>query len=87
MPIWLRAPVIPGISDGDEWSTAIVRLARETPGVERISLLPYHRTGSSKRERLAREEPFAATEPPSDERMEALAALFAATGIETRIGG
>ena len=87
VPIWLRAPVIPGISDGDEWSTAIVRLARETPGVERISLLPYHRTGSSKRERLARAEPLADTPPPSSARMQALEALFAATGIETRIGG
>jgi len=87
VPIWLRVPVIPGVSDGERWSAPIMRLATRTPGVERISLLPYHRTGSSKRARLAREVPLAAAEPPTADEMRALAALFTTTGIETRIGG
>jgi pyruvate formate lyase activating enzyme len=87
VPIWLRVPVIPGVNDGEEAIAAVSRLARETPGVERISLLAYHRTGSSKRARLGREEPFAATPSPSSQRMQALAARFAGSGVEIRIGG
>lgn len=97
VPVWLRIPVIPGVNEDDESMAAAVALAARTPSVRRVSLLPYHRTASGKRARLGRadspsdvEAPAAspaAVNSPTPERLVTLAALFAATGIETTIGG
>ena len=86
-PIWLRIPVIPGVNDDEGTMHAAARLASATPAVKRVSLLPYHRTASGKRVRLGREDPLSGTAPPSEERMQGLAAFFEGTGIKTTIGG
>jgi pyruvate formate lyase activating enzyme len=86
-PLWLRIPVIPGINDDEAGAVAAAGLAARTPAVRRVSLLPYHRTGAAKRARLGRAETLPDVEPPSAERMEALAAVFRSAGIETTIGG
>jgi pyruvate formate lyase activating enzyme len=85
--IWLRVPVIPGLTDDEAGLAAIARLAAATPNVRRVSLLPFHRTAAGKRARLAREDPLAGVAAPPPERMEALAALVAPSGITTTIGG
>ena len=87
VPIWLRVPVIPGLNDDDENLRAVARLAAATPNVQRVSLLPYHRTGSGKLARLGRAgETVPAAGPPAA-RMHALAAALAAAGVATTIGG
>ena len=87
--IWLRLPVIPGVNDDPESVARAAALAGQTPGVERVGLLPYHSTASGKRERLARAQAaaFPAAVSPSPERMASLAALFAPTGVPVTIGG
>jgi len=95
--IWLRLPVIPGVNDDEASVAAAVELAARTPSVRRVGLLPYHRTANGKRARLGRRETPPGSDPsaialadvssPTPERMATLAALFAATGIETTIGG
>jgi pyruvate formate lyase activating enzyme len=87
VPIWLRIPVIPGVNDDEDTMRAAARLAANTPSVQRVSLLPYHRTASGKRLRLGREDTMAGTESPTDERMRGLAASFGGIGFETTIGG
>ncbi len=86
-PIWLRIPVVPGVNDDDRSLAAAARLAAGTRSVTRVSLLPYHRTADGKRARLGREGTLAGVEPPSPERMAAIAAGFAAAGVEIVIGG
>lgn len=87
VPIWLRVPVIPGLTDDEAGIAAIARLAAATPNMRRVSLLPYHRTAAGKRARLSRGDPLAGVAAPPRERMEALAAVFAPLGVETTIGG
>lgn len=92
VPIWLRLPVIPGVSDDPASVARAVALAERTPNVGRVSLLPFHRTANGKRERLGRrptpaEAALADAPPPGAERMAALASLFAPTGLRTTIGG
>ncbi len=87
VPIWLRVPVIPGLNDDDENLDALARLAALTPNVQRVSMLPYHRTGTGKLARLGRGDDTTEIVAPTQARMEALAARLALTGIETRIGG
>lgn len=95
--IWLRLPVIPGVNDDEASVTAAAELAGRTPSVQRVALLPYHRTATGKRERLGQHERHPGSGSPetalanapslTPERMAALAALFVPTGIETTIGG
>jgi len=92
VPVWLRLPVIPGVSDDPGHVARAVALAERTPSVARVSLLPFHRTANGKRERLgktptAAEAALSGAAAPSDSRMAALAALFAPTGLTTTIGG
>jgi pyruvate formate lyase activating enzyme len=86
-PIWLRIPVIPGVNDDEGTMRAAARLAASTPSVQRLSLLPYHRTADGKRARLGRENAMAGLEPPGEERVGQLAAVLRQSGIETIVGG
>lgn len=85
--IWLRIPIVPGLTDdsGDILSAAC--LAGSIPSVRQIHLLPYHRTGSSKFRRLGRTDPLGIVEPPSEDHLLALAVPFRNQGLAVRIGG
>jgi pyruvate formate lyase activating enzyme len=85
--VWIRVPIVPGLTDGEADLAAAADLVAGLPGAHRVSLLPYHRTGAAKARRLGRELPALDAEPPSRERLEELAALFRERGLVTNIGG
>jgi pyruvate formate lyase activating enzyme len=87
VPIWLRVPVVPKMNDDDGNLRAVARLAAATPNVQRVSLLPYHRTGAGKLGRLGRRGAALPEAGPSPARMHEVAAAFSAAGISTSIGG
>ena len=78
--IRLRLPLIPGISDRDEHLQACGRLANSMPRLEGVDIMPYHRLGTSKNERMGYDqvEELDGVESPADDTIEAwLAALHA----------
>lgn len=83
--IVLRCPVVPGVTDGADNLAAIRDLAASLPGLERLDLLPYHRTGAGKYRRLDRNYRLPDTAAPTDERLGEIAAFLAAGGL--RVGG
>lgn len=92
VPVWLRLPIVPGVSDRPEDVARVVDRAGRTRSVERVCLLPFHRTAIGKRDRLGgapttAESVLAGAPSPTPERMAALAALFEPTGLTTTIGG
>ena len=63
----MRRPLIPGINDDpDELNAFGDFLGSLRPGVQ-VELLPYHRLGESKFERLGRKYPLSKIEPPTQE--------------------
>ena len=84
--VWLRVPVVPGLTD-DEAALARAASLAARLRLTRVDLLPYHATGSGKLRRLGREDPLEGLFPPPAARLEALASLFRAQGLETRVGG
>ena len=46
--LWIRVPVVPGHTDDEADLAATAALVAGLPGVRRVSLLPYHRTGAPK---------------------------------------
>jgi pyruvate formate lyase activating enzyme len=82
---WLRVPLIPGYNDSEENLKKLAEFGSRI-GVEKISLLPYHRWGESKYERLGRKYPFKQADPPSDERVHEAKQILEAGGRKVTIG-
>ena len=85
--IWIRVPVIPGINDDDANLEATARFLVGLPGVRRVDLLPYHGTGEAKFARLGKPYPLDQLRPPTPQRLEDLAGIFRARGLDTTTGG
>lgn len=50
--IWVRIPVIPDFNDNDVEIEAIASIVNGMPGVQKVTLMPYHTLGKSKYEPL-----------------------------------
>jgi pyruvate formate lyase activating enzyme len=65
--IIVRLPIIPGLNDRLDHFAAVAELAHELPGLLGFEIMPYHRLGTAKRERMGLSEEgghdFAAPEP------------------------
>lgn len=86
--IYIRIPTIEGVNADDGNMRAIIAFLKEYVNVAQVNLLPYHNTGKSKYEKLARTYEGEAFAAPSSERMEELLDLFRAAGFSnTKIGG
>lgn len=84
--IWLRIPIVPGLTDRTDTIDSAVAYAKRHSNIERISLLPYHRTGLGKQPRLGLVEPSNGFKPPSEEVLQRLAADAAASGVTVTVG-
>lgn len=47
-PFWIRIPVIPGVNDSEENLRATAELLKNAKNLEKVELLPYHKTAGAK---------------------------------------
>jgi len=81
IPMWIRTPVIPGCTDGEENIRGIARLIRQRlPAVERYDLLAFSNLCRSKYRRLGMRFEFERTALMGRERMEHLADVARSEG-------
>jgi pyruvate formate lyase activating enzyme len=87
--IMVRIPVIPGFNDDTKSLSDLKKfiMANGSQNLKRISLLPYHKTGTSKYKKFNIPNRMEGVVPPSRERMNELKRFFSETGINVRIGG
>jgi pyruvate formate lyase activating enzyme len=85
--IWIRLPIIPGINDEPGFLRSVAGLIGPLPGVRQVHLLPYHKTGAGKFDRLGRAYALPETDPPARGRLEELAAVLEKAGLPAKIGG
>lgn len=86
--IILRVPVIPGINDSITNMVDFANLIKELKGgIKQVDLLPYHRLGVLKYQRLGKVYPLNGVEPPTSGKMEDIAGLFQAYDLRVMIGG
>jgi pyruvate formate lyase activating enzyme len=84
--IIVRFPLIPGVNDDDDnvrATGAFLASLRLT----RVDVLPYHRAGIAKYERLQRPDPLADTQPPSADRQAHVVHLLEDCVLIVRPGG
>jgi pyruvate formate lyase activating enzyme len=88
LPMLARLPIIPGYNDSLENLESAARfIAHELGNEVKVHLLPYHRLGETKYERMEINEGCVHIEPPSEERMEELKKMFESFGLTVAIGG
>jgi pyruvate formate lyase activating enzyme len=79
----LRLPLVPDYNARDEHFAAVAELAHSLPRLEGVELMPYHRLGTSKLDRLGLDPPRRVEVPPPDAAtLEAWIGRFAALGVE-----
>ena len=83
--VWIRLPLIPGVSDDPRNLDAMIERLAATR-FRRVSILPYHRIAEAKYQRLGLPNKLAGVEPPSAERIEEVRARFTAAGFDPHIG-
>jgi pyruvate formate lyase activating enzyme len=86
-PIVVRRPVIPDYNDSEASIHALARFLEELDTVREVHLLPYHRFGRGKYERLGREYPLGNQPSLSDEDVTGLRDILASYGLQVKIGG
>jgi pyruvate formate lyase activating enzyme len=86
--MWARIPVIPGYNDSVENIEASAKfIAEELRNcVKQLSLLPYHRLGETKFERLEANYTVS-TSPYKEEHLQELQRVFEGFGLSAYIGG
>ncbi len=87
IPTIIRVPVVPGYTASNENLEAIARFAATLNSVEEIHLLPYHRLGEAKYQKLDREYKLEGIAPLREEELETLAHLVESYGFRVQIGG
>lgn len=85
----VRIPLIPGINDSDSELSGIARLLNAVEGRKPIylHLLPYHRLGAEKYDRLGMNYTLGDVLEPDEKRMYHAVELFADFGLNAKIGG
>ena len=83
--IWLRLPLIPGFNDSEDNLTKLCRLGQEI-GVEKVSILPYHKLAEEKYRQLGRQYTMSHVEPPGKKHLQQIKKLIESLGLQVTIG-
>jgi len=84
IPMFIRVPVIPGYTDGEDNIRGIMEFACTLENVAKVDLLPFHRLGEPKYRKLGRNYVFEGAQPPTDEHMRKLKRLVESFGLQVK---
>jgi len=83
--IWLRLPLIPGFNDSEENLIKLCRLGQEI-GVEKVSILPYHKLAEEKYRQLGWQYTMSHVEPPGKKHLQQIKKLIESFDLQVTIG-
>lgn len=83
----VRRPVIPGFNDSPSSIQALGDFLHGLETIREVNLLPYHRFGRGKYERLNREYPMGDVPSLPEENVSGLQDLLQSYGLRVKIGG
>ena len=85
--VFIRFPIIPGITDTDDNIESVINLMLDLRNIEQINLLPYHRTADSKYSRFHIENKMAGFGHQYAEKLDSIKTNFERDGFIVKIGG
>ncbi|MHA1719201.1 MAG: glycyl-radical enzyme activating protein [Promethearchaeota archaeon] len=85
--IIIRIPIIPGINDDEDEISKMNIFISGLTNIQRIDLLPFHKIGKDKYQKLNMVYRMENTDEPSEDLMEKIKIKFESTGIPVKIGG
>ena len=85
--IFIRIPVVPGITDSKENLTATREFISTLNNVLEIDLLPYHRAGEGKYKKFNKESKLDSIVIPENGYMEEIKKIFSELNCKVKIGG
>lgn len=85
--IIIRIPVIPNVNDGEEDLEAFRDFIYTLPNIEEINLLPYHRIGEEKYNRLGMKYKLIGVKELNDDKINFAQKIMESTGKKVQIGG
>jgi pyruvate formate lyase activating enzyme len=80
-PVWVRFVLVPGLTDAVENVAGLAGFTASLGNVQRVDVLPFHRLGAAKYERLGLRFPLADVEPPDERLLARVRAQFSDTGL------
>ena len=84
--IWVRIPLIPGLTDIEENLIQIAEFVSTLKNVERISLLPYNNAAGAKYEFIGKKYELEYISITGKKEEKPLLEIFSRSGIEVEIG-
>jgi len=86
-PVAARIPLIADVNDSEKNIKETCEFLRKLDNIIRVHLLPYHKGGETKQERLGRPESGSSFKAPSDEKIEDVKKIITGYGFTAKIGG
>jgi pyruvate formate lyase activating enzyme len=83
----IRIPLIPSVNTDEQSIADFIDFLSTLKHRYPIDLLPYHKLGSHKKERLALTEPIRLFKEPDNETVSQIQSIFSEAGYEVKIGG
>lgn len=87
VPLRVRVPLIPDLTDTDRNLAAVAAFVAALPRPVPVDLLPFHALAGDKHRRLGRGWPLAGARPQTPEQLEHMADLMRAHGLDVTSGG
>lgn len=85
--IWIRLPIVPGFNDDLHNLRQTADFIASLRHVTMVNLLPFHRTGVDKFDRLGKAHSLAGIEAPTAELMAEALSIFTDLGLPAKSGG
>ncbi|NVM04080.1 MAG: glycyl-radical enzyme activating protein [Candidatus Helarchaeota archaeon] len=86
-PMIIRFPLIPGCNDSIENIKRIGEFVKILDGVNEINIIPFHRLGESKYEKLDMKWTMHDVKPPEKDRLDEIKKILESYGLKVKIGG
>ncbi len=82
--VWIRFVLVPGLTDGEENVAGLARFVGDLGNVERVEILPFHKMGEDKYNRLGMSYKLANTPVPTSSEIERVRGIFGHYGVQVR---
>lgn len=79
--VWIRQVILPGITDNTEHLERLAKHLSKFTVIEKVELIPFHKMGEFKWERLKLDYKLSLIQPPSEQAMDSYRRLFTCVGF------